>query len=79
MTVEPRLISGPEAAAYCSVTVATWSKWVASGIMPKPVIGRQWDRKAIDAILDKASGIVAAAPALDAAEQAWEARYAAQS
>lgn len=44
----PRLMSGSEAAAYCGVTPATWSKWVAGGVVPKPVIGRRWDRKAID-------------------------------
>jgi excisionase family DNA binding protein len=58
-TLAPRLMSGSEAAEYCGVTVATWAKWVAAGSMPKPVIGRQWDRKAIDLALDKASGIVA--------------------
>jgi predicted DNA-binding transcriptional regulator AlpA len=58
-TPAPRLMSGSEAAAYCGVTPATWSKWVSDGSMPKPVIGRRWDRKAIDLALDKASGIVA--------------------
>ncbi|WP_156436097.1 helix-turn-helix transcriptional regulator [Bradyrhizobium pachyrhizi] len=53
-------MSGADAAAYCSVTPATWSKWVADGTMPKPVNAtRRWDRKAIDLALDKASGIVA--------------------
>lgn len=56
----PRLISGADAAAYCGVALATWSKWVSDGIMPKPVeFTRRWDRKAIDLALDKASGIVA--------------------
>lgn len=58
-TLAPRLMSGSEAAAYCGVTPATWSKWVADGAMPKAAIGRRWDRKAIDLALDKASGIVA--------------------
>jgi hypothetical protein len=53
-------MSGTDAAAYCGVTPATWSKWVASGTVPAPVLGtRRWDRKAIDLALDKASGIVA--------------------
>jgi DNA-binding NarL/FixJ family response regulator len=30
-TLAPRLMSGSEAAAYCGVTPATWSKWVADG------------------------------------------------
>jgi hypothetical protein len=52
-------MSGTEAAAYCGVTLNTWSKWVAAGTMPPPVAGtRRWDRKAIDLTLDKASNIV---------------------
>jgi hypothetical protein len=77
-TLPPRLMSGKDAAAYCSVTPETFSKWVASGVMPKAVIGRRWDKKAIDLALDKASGIVAATTELDeelAAERAWEREY----
>lgn len=56
----PRLLSGPDAAAYLGITPATFSKWVADGTAPRPVLGtRRWDRKAIDLALDKASGIVA--------------------
>lgn len=57
--IQPRLMSGTDAAAYCGVTLNTWSKWVAAGSMPKPVIGRRWDRKAIDIMLDRLSGIEA--------------------
>jgi predicted DNA-binding transcriptional regulator AlpA len=54
----PRLLSGADAAAYCGVAPATFSKWVAEGTVPKPLPGtRRWDRKAIDLALDKASGI----------------------
>ncbi|WP_434888880.1 helix-turn-helix transcriptional regulator [Bradyrhizobium sp. HKCCYLS2038] len=90
-TPEPRLMSGRQAAAYCGVTLATWSKWVADGAMPKPVIGRRWDRKAIDLALDKASGIQVQQVAEDEcplekwmgedakrtalAEREWEQRY----
>jgi hypothetical protein len=53
-------MTGADAAAYCGVTPATFSKWVADGRAPKPLPGtRRWDRKAIDLALDKASGIVA--------------------
>jgi len=56
--IEPRLMTGPEAAAYLGVTPASFSKWVADGRAPKPLPGtRRWDRKAIDAALDKISGI----------------------
>jgi hypothetical protein len=79
-SLQPRLMSGKDAAAYCGVTPVTFSKWVAAGVMPKAVIGRRWDRKAIDLALDKASGIVAVT-AIDenaAAEEAWEKKYAAR-
>ena len=78
----PRLISGADAATYCGISCATFSKWVATGIMPKPVaLTRRWDRKAIDLALDKASGIVV--PLIvpegnEAAEAEWEATYAAR-
>lgn len=56
--IQPRLLSGTDAAAYCGVSLNTWSKWVAAGTMPPPVAGtRRWDRKAIDLALDKLSGI----------------------
>jgi hypothetical protein len=59
MTVQPRLMTGAEAAAYLGLTPASFSKWVAEGRAPKPLPGtRRWDRKAIDLAIDKASGIV---------------------
>lgn len=62
----PRLMSGTDAAAYCGVTLNTWSKWVAAGTVPAPLVGtRRWDRKALDLALDKASGIVAASGAVE--------------
>jgi predicted DNA-binding transcriptional regulator AlpA len=55
---EPRLLNKKEAAAYCGVSVGTFSKWVKAEIMPTAVsITRRWDRKAIDAALDKMSGL----------------------
>lgn len=81
-TDAPRLMTGTEAAKHCRVTPVTFAKWVASGIVPGPLAKtRRWDRKALDLALDKASGIVAAtAPTNDneAAENAWEAKYAAR-
>ncbi|TFV69425.1 hypothetical protein E4K64_33375 [Bradyrhizobium frederickii] len=74
--LEPRLISGSEAAAYCGVTVATWAKWVAAGIVPPPLPGtRRWDRKAIDLALDKASGIKAPSSSSDPREQDFDSAY----
>lgn len=77
MTTAPRLLSGATAAAYCGVTPATFSKWVAAGTVPSSIPNtRRWDRKAIDLALDKSSGIVAPSLAPDedveAAFAKWE-------
>ena len=54
----PRLLSRQEAAAYCGVSVSTFHGWVKAGHMPAPLFGsKRWDRKAIDLVLDKASGL----------------------
>lgn len=68
---DPRLLSGPDAAAYLGLTPTSFSKWVAQGKLPKPLPGtRRWDRKAIDLALDQASGIVA--PAAMSEEDPYE-------
>lgn len=84
----PRLMSGPEAAAYCGLTAAAFAKWVAQGRIPKPLPGtRRCDRKAIDLALDKASGIQAPSTAPDEEEcplekrmreDEWEKKYEAR-
>jgi predicted DNA-binding transcriptional regulator AlpA len=57
---EPRLLTGPAAAAYLSISHATFARWVAAGTVPAPIPNtRRWDRKALDLALDKTSGIVA--------------------
>ena len=54
----PRLVSKAEAARYCGVTSATYAKWVLAGILPPslPVISK-YDMRALNAALDKLSGI----------------------
>ena len=53
-----RLLSRKDAAAYCGVSVATFSAWVTAGFMPKPLFAsKRWDKKAIDAAIDKESGL----------------------
>lgn len=78
----PRLMSGPDAAAYLGLTSAAFSKWVAEGRIPKPLPGtRRWDRKAIDLALDKASQIASPStvPTSDLdAEEEWERKYEAR-
>jgi hypothetical protein len=56
---QPRGMTRDEAAAYCGCeTVATFSDWVRRGIVPRALPGtHRWDRKAIDAALDRASSL----------------------
>lgn len=64
--IEPRLLSRQEAATYCGVSVATFSGWVTAGHIPRPLFGsKRWDKKAIDAALDKASGLALPVAASD--------------
>jgi predicted DNA-binding transcriptional regulator AlpA len=58
----PRLMNKTEAAAYCGMNPVTFGKWVARGHLPKALPMRRWDRKAIDAALDKMSGITSKPP-----------------
>lgn len=53
-----RLMNRHEAAAYCGVGVSTFYSWVKAGHIPQPLFGsKRWDKAAIDAALDKASGL----------------------
>lgn len=55
----PRGLSREEAAAYggCE-SLSAFSDWIRRGIMPGPIPGtHKWDRKAIDAALDRLSGL----------------------
>jgi hypothetical protein len=49
----PRLLTKKAIAAYCGVSVPTFSKWVLAGIMP-PAFSttRMWDRRAVDRTLN---------------------------
>lgn len=55
---QPRLMTKTEAADYCGVSLPTFRKWVRDGAIPGslPRLGK-WDRRAIDAMLDKLSGL----------------------
>jgi hypothetical protein len=57
--VIPRGLSRRQAAEYCGCgSLPTFDDWVRRGILPGPITGtRRWDRKAIDAALDRASGL----------------------
>jgi hypothetical protein len=57
--ITPRGMSKKDAAAYAGCdTLSSFNDWVRRGIMPGPIPGTQkWDRKAIDAALDRLSGL----------------------
>jgi hypothetical protein len=73
-----RVLTTAEAAAYAGCrTVAAFRDWVRRGIMPGPIPGtHRYDRKAIDAALDRMSGL---APTMQdqTAYGAWKARESA--
>jgi hypothetical protein len=57
--ITPRGMSKQEAAAYAGCeTLSAFNDWIRRGIMPGPIRGtHKWDRKAIDAALDRLSGL----------------------
>jgi len=58
VSLMPRVLSRAQAAAYCSCSLASFNDWIRQGIVPGPIPGtNRWDRKAIDAALDCASGL----------------------
>jgi len=53
-----RGLTRDDAAEYLGLTTEGFSEWVRRGIVPGPIPGtHRWDKKAIDAALDKASGL----------------------
>ena len=57
--ITPRGMSKKQAAAYAGCeTLSAFNNWIRRGIMPGPIPGtHKWDRKAIDAALDRLSGL----------------------
>ncbi|MGA6963343.1 MAG: hypothetical protein WBZ51_06915, partial [Xanthobacteraceae bacterium] len=56
--MEPRGIKRADAAKYCGISPATFSRWISVGIMPRSIPGtRVWDRVALDRALDKVSAV----------------------
>jgi hypothetical protein len=57
--IPPRGMSKKQAAAYAGCeTLSAFNDWIRRGIMPGPIPGtHKWDRKAIDAALDRLSGL----------------------
>lgn len=56
--MQPRMLTREEAAAYCGLSPEGLSDWMRRGLVPRPIPGtHRIDRKALDAALDKLSGI----------------------
>ena len=63
----PRLVAEKEAAETVGLPLSTFKHWVQIGRLPKPLADcDKYDLKAIDAALDKVSGLGGATNALDA-------------
>jgi hypothetical protein len=67
-----------EAADYCGCeSMAAFDSWRRKRIIPDAIPGtNRWDRKAIDAALDRASGLVAQSAAELSPFQRWKAENA---
>jgi predicted DNA-binding transcriptional regulator AlpA len=75
MTIERRLLSREQAAAYCGYTPDHFSRKVSAGHLPAHIVGmKRWDKRAIDAAIDKKSGL-SSAPSIEDAFDAWEREY----
>ena len=56
--MEVRCMKRADAAKYCGISPATFSRWIAVGIMPRSIPGtRVWDRVALDRALDRVSAV----------------------
>ena len=73
IAIEPRGLSREEAAAYCGVTPRGLDNWVKLKIVPGPIAGtHRYDRKALDAALDRRSGLTVDEGRAEDAFEAWE-------
>ena len=74
-----RGLSKQEAAEYVGCgTLAAFDAWRAKGIVPGPIAGTtRWDRKAIDAALDRASGLMSGSAPELSPFQRWKAEHVA--
>jgi len=61
VVLPPRGLTRDQAAAYAGCrSLSTFSDWIRRGLLPGPIpTTRIWDRRAIDAALDRLSGLQA--------------------
>lgn len=63
--IAPRLLTKEQAAHYCGLSPSGLDAWVRAGIVPGPIAGtKRYDLRAIDAALDRHSGIKAEAASI---------------
>lgn len=74
--IRQRGLSLEQAAEYCGCeTTETYITWQRRGLVPPPIPGtRRYDRKAIDAALDQASGLTK--DRARSSFEEWEAKHA---
>lgn len=71
MPMSPRGLTKQEAADYLALSTSAFDEWVRQGIVPPAIPGtHRWDLRAIDAALDKRSGLNSTMPS---ALEAWKA------
>jgi predicted DNA-binding transcriptional regulator AlpA len=74
--MERRLLTREQAAAYCGLSPIAFGDWVRKGRLPSSLNGtHRWDRKAIDAALDRLSGL-AETPSKSEVDEWLERRHA---
>jgi hypothetical protein len=73
--IEPRGMSKEQAAAYAGCdSLSAFNDWIRRGIMPGPIPGtRKWDRRAIDAALDRLTGFQRRIEVQSSPYDAWKA------
>lgn len=70
---EARCLTATEAATYCGLTASGFRTWVARGTLPPPLPRtRRWDRHAIDAALDRMSGLAKDEPTGETDYDRWK-------
>lgn len=79
LEIPPRLLSREEAAAYVGLSPTTFDLEVAAGTFPGPfpltsARRRLWDIRALDAAIDRKSGINAGANDREARKRAFQER-----
>lgn len=77
LKISPRLLTRPQAASYLALTVAAFDDWVRRGLIPPPLARtHRWDRRAIDAALDHASGLTISTTTDETDYAAWKKAHA---